>query len=285
MLLSNDVADVPFLDAAPDVGGYSRSMGGVKPSNAVSRPLVWLTLLTWTTLCRAGRAPCLYRLYDRLKPKTVSLAINAQLWLVTTALADRTRQTRRLVVREVFVGQDRSMPCQIRRIHLGEADRLRDVRLRALSESPSAFGTTFAVDSERPPAYWEELTAAWSKGEDGAVFVADPGGQWVGIAVGARRADRIGFVAPPGTVHLTSMWVAPEARGTGLGKQLVEQVVAWAKATGARDVELWVTCGNDAALSLYRRAGFSPIDERKPLASDSRFEIQRMVLILDHIPA
>jgi ribosomal protein S18 acetylase RimI-like enzyme len=177
------------------------------------------------------------------------------------------------------------MSCQIRRIHLGEADRLRDIRLRALSESPSAFGTTFAADSERPPAHWEELTAAWSEGDDGAVFVADAGAQWVGIAVGARRADYLGFVAPAGTVHLTSMWVAPESRGAGLGRQLLDEVVAWAGATGARVVELWVTCGNDAAHSLYRRAGFSPLDERRPLASDSRFEIERMVLTLPDRPA
>jgi ribosomal protein S18 acetylase RimI-like enzyme len=173
------------------------------------------------------------------------------------------------------------MPYKVRRIRPGEADRLRDIRLRALSESPSAFGSTYAAASERPSAYWEELAAAWSDGEDGALFVAGSGGMWVGIAGGARRADLLAYVAPPGTVTLGWMWVSPEARGTGLGRRLTDQVVAWARATAANAVDLWVTCGNDAALSLYRRAGFSAIDEHRPLASDDRYEVQRMVLTLD----
>lgn len=127
------------------------------------------------------------------------------------------------------------------RVRSGEGDGLRDLRLRALLESPSAFGSTFSAESDRPTAYWDELARAWSDGDDGAAFVAEAEGAWVGIAAGIRRADQLGFVAQPGTVHLASMWVSPEARNTGLGRQLTDEVVAWARATGAREVELWVT--------------------------------------------
>jgi ribosomal protein S18 acetylase RimI-like enzyme len=173
---------------------------------------------------------------------------------------------------------------QIRRINPGEAAHLRDIRLRALSDSPQAFGGTFAADSERPDVFWEELATAWSGGDDGAMFVAEAEGAWVGMAGGVRRFDQLRFVAGPGSVHLGWMWVAPEARSAGLGMQLTGEVVAWAAETGAREVELWVTRGNEAALSLYRKAGFSFVDERMPLSSDASYEIERMVLSLpDHL--
>ena len=121
--------------------------------------------------------------------------------------------------------------------------------------------------------------------DDGAAFVAEVEGAWVGIAVGVRRFDQFGFVAEPGSVHMGWMWVAPEARAAGLGLQLTDAVVAWAGGTGAREVDLWVTCGNKGALSLYRRAGFSPIGEHKPLPSDASDEIERMVLTLQGRPA
>ncbi len=172
------------------------------------------------------------------------------------------------------------MLCNIRRIHSGEAAHLRDIRLRALADSPRAFGGTFDADSERPSAYWEELATAWSDGDSGAAFVLEADGAWVGIAAGVRRFDQLGFVAEPGAVMLGWMWVAPKARRGGLGVQLTGEVVAWAADTGAREVHLWVTRGNEEALSLYRRAGFSPVDEHKPLASDASHDIERMVLTL-----
>jgi GNAT superfamily N-acetyltransferase len=177
------------------------------------------------------------------------------------------------------------MLCNIRRIHAGEAAHLRDISFRALSGSPRAFGETIAAYSERLGAYWEELATARSDGDDGAAFVAEAEGAWVGIAVGVRRFDQLNFVAELGSVHMGWMWVASEARSAGLGLQLPDEVLAWAGDTGAREVDLWVTCGNEAALSLYRRAGFSPVGEHKPLPTDASHEIERMVLILRGRPA
>jgi ribosomal protein S18 acetylase RimI-like enzyme len=81
----------------------------------------------------------------------------------------------------------------------------------------------------------------------------------------------------------------------GCGWPLKPEVPAWVcncptrcwrgRGTLARAVDLWVTCGNEAALSLYRRAGFSPVGEHKPLPSDASHEIERMVLILRGRPA
>jgi GNAT superfamily N-acetyltransferase len=55
---------------------------------------------------------------------------------------------------------------------------------------------------------------------------------------------------------LTALWVAPAARGRGVGEALVKVVLEWAKDGGYEQVMLWVVEGNSAAESLYRRTGF-----------------------------
>jgi len=60
----------------------------------------------------------------------------------------------------------------------------------------------------------------------------------------------------PGTAELISMWVAPEARGTGVGRALVEAVVDWATSERSERVVLAVRRNNAPAVALYARSGF-----------------------------
>jgi GNAT superfamily N-acetyltransferase len=61
------------------------------------------------------------------------------------------------------------------------------------------------------------------------------------------------------------MWVAPEARGSGAGRALVEAVVAWATERGAKRLTTSVTEGNAAGAALYAAAGFADTGRREPL--------------------
>jgi GNAT superfamily N-acetyltransferase len=108
------------------------------------------------------------------------------------------------------------MSPKVRRLSTGEATLVRDLRLRALRDAPMAFGSTLA----REEAYTLEQWARWGAGEGQAVFVAEPA---AGLASGAIDDD------DPTFAHLCARWVAPEARGTGAGRALVEAVVAWAR--------------------------------------------------------
>jgi GNAT superfamily N-acetyltransferase len=167
------------------------------------------------------------------------------------------------------------MDYSIRRIKPGEGPRYRDIRLRALADTPSAFGSTVASESELTDADWTARATRSATGTDSAFFVAETaGGEWVGMAGGFREED------PPDTVHLVSMWVAPDYRRAGLGVRLVDAVSGWARGGGARAVELWVTRGNEPAASLYRRVGFVPTAEYQPLPSDPCKEEERMRLVL-----
>ncbi|MFN2448268.1 MAG: GNAT family N-acetyltransferase [Candidatus Baltobacteraceae bacterium] len=72
------------------------------------------------------------------------------------------------------------------------------------------------------------------------------------------RAGIVSATAPSDdrTVELISLWVAPFARGCGLGDALVSAVIAWAREQTAARVMLAVTPANGHAIALYRRHGF-----------------------------
>jgi ribosomal protein S18 acetylase RimI-like enzyme len=112
-----------------------------------------------------------------------------------------------------------------------------------LKDAPYAFGSTYEAEVNRPEERWRAAVA------DRTRFVAESGGEVMGT-VGAGASD------VTGTAALTALWVAPAARGRGVGEALVNKVVEWAKDSGYDQVMLWVVEGNAAAESLYRRTGF-----------------------------
>lgn len=61
-------------------------------------------------------------------------------------------------------------------------------------------------------------------------------------------------------LNLHDFAVVPEARGLGVGKILMEAVIAAARERGCCKVTLEVRSDNDRAKRLYASAGFSPLD-------------------------
>lgn len=135
----------------------------------------------------------------------------------------------------------RSAMIVVRRIRLGEADALRLVRLAALAESPSSFGSTYAGESSLTIEDWTDRTCAGSNGSERATFFAVANEDIVGLVGGYRPEPS------SETVELVSMWTHPAVRRAGVGRLLVNAVLDWARACGAREVQLWVTRGNPAA--------------------------------------
>src|SRR3954449_1869374 len=129
----------------------------------------------------------------------------------------------------------------VRRASADDWQRLRDLRLRALADSPDAFLTTLEEASVRTDDEWR----AWSASS--VIFVDDA---FTGMAGG--------FVQEDGVPMLFGMWVAPERRGSGLAEALARAVVEWARALGAPRLVLWVAIGNAAAERFYERIGFVP---------------------------
>ncbi|WP_329844088.1 GNAT family N-acetyltransferase [Stenotrophomonas sepilia] len=81
----------------------------------------------------------------------------------------------------------------------------------------------------------------------------------------AESGQRVGFgqawCTEPGATHLGRLLVAPQARGRGLGRGLVEALIEQAFQSDAVErLTLRVYRDNAAAVALYRTLGFEPVD-------------------------
>ncbi len=92
----------------------------------------------------------------------------------------------------------------------------------------------------------------------GQIFVARDDDSVVGTCAIVPYAD--------GVFELVKLAVAPAARGMGLGRQLVDACIAWARQKGGRQVVLLSSTRLKDALRLYERAGFrhAPIPAWNP---------------------
>jgi RimJ/RimL family protein N-acetyltransferase len=136
-------------------------------------------------------------------------------------------------------------PIDLRRLHPQDAASYRDIRLEGLAESPHAFSSTLESEQDQP---LDRFTARLAND-----FV-------LGAFRGPRLAGIAGFYIQPKPKHthkgmLWGMYVRPEARGSGIGRLLVEAIIGRAR----RHVELlqlFVVSDNLAARRLYARLGF-----------------------------
>lgn len=123
--------------------------------------------------------------------------------------------------------------------------RWRRLRLAALAQAPEAFAerlTTWTGRGDTETRWRARLTNL----PFNLILTVD--GSDAGMVSATREnAD--------GEVTLTSLWVAPWARGRRIGDIAVQAVQAWAKEQGGYDVVLSVRATNTPAIALYRRNG------------------------------
>ncbi|MEN9701072.1 MAG: hypothetical protein RIR55_382 [Bacteroidota bacterium] len=66
---------------------------------------------------------------------------------------------------------------------------------------------------------------------------------------------------PQGTCELVKLYLKSSARGTGLGKQLMEKAMEWAKKNGYTQVYLESMPELAKAVSIYEKLGFNRIQQ------------------------
>lgn len=163
---------------------------------------------------------------------------------------------------------------QIRAFSPHEWRTYKDLRLRALADSPDAFGSTLAAERDRSDAEWSSRLASGAGSDLDLPLAAEEDGEPVGLAWG--RVDR----SDPSLAYLYQMWVAPDYRRLGAGQLLLEAIIAWAKARNVSYLDLGVTYRDSPAMRLYRRAGFEPLGQPEPLRPGSDLLGQSMRLEL-----
>ena len=122
--------------------------------------------------------------------------------------------------------------------------------LPVMEELVAAYEDDFWARPFPPPAIRDYL-------REGRLLVAELDGQVVGMAKGEIRQ---------GLGHISFVYLRPEARGQGGGKQLVRELVAFFRGEGVDHVTLNVDTSNDQALRVWRRLGFA--EYRRSLTSE-----------------
>lgn len=132
--------------------------------------------------------------------------------------------------------------------------RYKALRARALRDHPDAFMETAEAFEARSV---ESIAARMreSAAIGGITLVAElPGKGLVGTA-------SVGVGSTPKDAHRGVVWgvyVAPEARGMGVGQRLMREIIARASRNPSlRNLHLAVVRSNDRALQLYESLGFS----------------------------
>lgn len=167
----------------------------------------------------------------------------------------------------------------IRPLYPDEWAIYRELRLRSLADAPDAFYSTFESENARSAEDWAaRLAAAAVSGKD-CPLLAELDGQPAGLVW--AKMDSVN----PALVHLFQMWVAPECRGRGVGRGLLDAALDWAREREVRFAELDVTLGNSSALRLYERAGFKAVNAPVPMRAGSDLMLQQMRLVLDGVAA
>ncbi len=128
--------------------------------------------------------------------------------------------------------------------------------------SPAARELTQALHSEQVATYGraddpEAIDATEFDPPNGTFFLA-------------LRADRTALACggwrtvSPGTAEIKRMYVAPAARGHGLGRQVLQALEDDARRHGMSEVILETGVNNLAALALYARCGYARVPSYVP---------------------
>jgi ribosomal protein S18 acetylase RimI-like enzyme len=159
----------------------------------------------------------------------------------------------------------------VQRITPLDIEIFKAVRLRALQDTPFAFGSTYEHEAAFSEEEWRARIQRWD-GQTGAGFLAIEANAPCGIA--GALLDQ----SDCSRAELVSMWTAPTHRRKGVGGLLVASVITWARSREVRTVRLMVTNANQTAIRFYRQLGFALTGRTEPYPNDPALEELEMAL-------
>jgi ribosomal-protein-alanine N-acetyltransferase len=133
---------------------------------------------------------------------------------------------------------------------LAEADLLL-IRtwMRDAPEAPAWSDADLAVIVQAPSSEQRRIRRGWVVEEGSKSAIA-------GFVVATALCVPGSISDAPAECELEFVFVAPEARGQGIGRTLIRTIYSWARDLGAEEIRLEVRASNTHALRLYARCGF-----------------------------
>lgn len=169
---------------------------------------------------------------------------------------------------------------ELRQLAAGDAAVYWPLRLRALREELSAFGSSYDDVKDRPL----EKVADQLAGEgDNFTLGAFADGTLVGMVTFRRPTES----KSRHTSGIYGMYVTPEAQGRGIGGAVLDALLARARALpGLEQIYLGVATTQVAARALYRSRGFEPyaLVRHELKVGDTYVDVEGMVLWLNGAP-
>ncbi len=149
----------------------------------------------------------------------------------------------------------RSSPITIREAEASDIPFLQAMHWEAAFATPTLLAHYGPEGAQQHIAdYWGK----WAEHPDPAFVAIDATGRKVGAAMLRPNETE----EPVRSWLLFAIAVEANARSQGVGRCLIERVIAFAKTTEAEYVNLLVDPTNPRALALYQRLGFVEIGEK-----------------------
>ena len=157
-----------------------------------------------------------------------------------------------------------------RRLTSADAAAYRDIRLTGLKDSSEAFGSTFDRENSQP------LTWFCDRLSNSAVFGAFQLTALLGVAgLRIREGEKEKHKG-----LLWGMYVKPDARKAGVGRQLVEAIIEHARAH-VEVIQLSVVSDNVPARRLYASLGFIEYGIEKASLKQNGHYYDEILMALD----
>jgi GNAT superfamily N-acetyltransferase len=148
----------------------------------------------------------------------------------------------------------------------------RDVRLRALAESPGSFTATLAEEADRDEQFWRNRMTRSHR------LLAELGPVPQGIvSLGPYKQE-------PSAGEVFGLYVVPEARGTGVSWRLVEAAAALATRQAYLQLYYWVGTDNGRAIGFANNFGFRTTDYRRPTRASDHESGEEIAMVLSLEP-
>lgn len=142
---------------------------------------------------------------------------------------------------------------------------LKEIRLAALLDTPTAFGVSYQTAIINSDEQWKQRASPTIYPKFWLAFQDDKAIGMIGAGIDKRNQ-----------YNLIAMWVEPASRGLGIADALVNAVKSDSIDKGFDQVFLDVSPDNLQATRFYRKHGFVFIDEKKSLDSHPNIFVQAM---------